>query len=362
MKKNFLLTVITLALGLLYYACGGGSGSGGSGTVPLYMTDDTGNFTQVVMTLNSVRLVHTSTGTSCDLLTEPESIDIANLEGVLQLLDTTECPIQPYNRVNIEFEKAVALMDVNGESGECLFGSYKTNDNPDQPNVLVCNDGVCVISINGGINTIADTVNPFALDFDLKNFVVNNFGLPECSVTMKVEPQNNNDIDKKIAAGYRKSVTGYVSALDVDADSFTLTTKKGSVFTVVYSLALYRGASQQGLDELLAYAADRGLRARVMAADIDVSGAGAISATTIYVKVAGMVSGLDNLNYLFNLGNTAKNIMIAVDYTNAFNFDKVEGTLADDVWVESKLFGFDLDTYFAHEVEVEEEDAVETDD
>lgn len=363
--KKLILTAVVLALPLFYYACGGGSGNGGNvatGTVPLYLTDDMGGFKQVLVTLNSVQLVHTGTSTTCDLLTEPESLDIANLAGVLQLLDTTECPVQAYNRIHIGFEKAVGLMDQNGEPAECLFESYKEKDNPDQPNVLNCADGTCTISINGAINVIADTVNPFALDFDLKNFEVENFGVPDCRVTLKVEPQNSNDIDEKMAAGYKKSATGYVSDLDIDADSFTLTTRKGAVFTVDYWQALYRDGFQPDLDGLLQFAADHGLRVRVMTADIDVSGESAIVAATIYVKIEGKVSDLDGLNHLFTLDNTAGSITITVNYTDAASQDKVEGNLANDSWVETKLFGFNLDTYLSHEVEVEDEDEVDTDD
>ncbi len=363
--KKLILTVAVLSLPLFYYACGGGSdhgGNGATGTVPFYLTDDMGDFKQVLVTLKSAQLVHTGTSTTCDLLSEPESLDIANLAGVLQLLDTTECPVQPYNRVRIEFAQAVGLMDQDGAAAECFFESYKEQDNPNQPNVLGCTDGTCAISINGAINVLADTVNPFALDFDLKNFEVENFGSPACRVTLKVEPQNNNDIDGKMAAGYQKSVTGYVSGLDPDADSFTLTTRKGAVFTVEYWQALYRYNPQPDLDGLLQLATDHGLRARVMAAGIDVSGESAIVAATIYVKLEGKVSNLDSLNHLFTLANTAASITGTVDYTDAASHDKVEGNLVNDSWVESKLFGFDLDRYLAHEVEVAEVAEVDTDD
>lgn len=348
---------------LFYYACGGGSGGNTStGTVSLYLTDDMGDFKQVLITLDKVQLLHTGSGTACDLLSEPETLDLANLAGVLQLLDISECPVQPYNRVRLEFAKAVGLMDQNGDPGECLFESYKDKVNPNQPNVLNCLDGDCTLSSNGGINVIADTINPFALDFDLKNFEVADFGQPECRVTLRVEPQNSNDIDDKMAAGYKKSTTGYVSDLDIDADSFTLTTKKGAVFPVDYAQALYQGASQPDLDGLLQFAADHGLRVRVMTTGIDIAGGSAIVAATIYVKLEGRVGGLDDLNHLFVLTNTAKGIAITVDYSDAAGHGRVEGNLADDSWVETKLFGSASDTYLAHEVEVEDENADDTDD
>jgi len=323
--------------------------------VPLYLTDDLGDFKQVSVTVNLVQLAHTGSGAACDLLTDPESLDLSNLEGVLQLLDTTECPAQSYNRVNIRFAKAVGLMDSIGTSAECLFESYKYDGNPSQPNVLNCVDGTCSVSINGGINVIANTVNPFGLDFDLKNFEVDNFGSPNCGVSLKVEPQNNNDLNGKMAAGYKKGVTGYVSGFDIDGDSFTLTTRKGASFTVNYSQALYRSSPQPDLDGLLQFASEQNLLVRIITDNIDVSGQSVIVAETIYVKLEGRVSNLDLLNLLFTLENTTHGITVTVNYSDAAGYDKVEGNLADDIWVEVKLFGFDLDRYLAHEVEVKDE-------
>lgn len=357
--KKLIFAAAVFILPVFYYACGGsGDGGGATGTVPLYLTDDMGDFQQVSVTINSVQLMHTGTNTTCDLLTEPESADIANLVGVLQLLDTSECMAHPYNRVRIEFEQAVGLMDQNGQSADCLFASYKEQGNLNQPNILNCTNGTCSITINGGINVIADTVNPFALDFDLKNFEVVNFAAPECRVTLKVEPQNNNDIAGKMGQMYKKSVTGYVSDLDIDVDTFTLITKKGAVFTVDYAQALYRNEPQPDLDGLLQFAADHGLRVRVMARNIDISGETPTTASTLFVKLEGRVGELDDLNHVFTLENAKRNITITVDYSVA----KVEGNLTNDIWVETKLFGIDLDSYLAHEVEVEGENVADTDD
>jgi hypothetical protein len=360
--KKLILAALVVVLPFFYYACDGGNGEGLSGTVPLYLTDDLGDYKQVLATLNGVELVHIGTGTSCTLLTGPEGVDIANLDGVLQFLDTSECPVRPYNRVRITFDQAVDLVDLNDAPAECLFVSYKDNDNPSQPNALTCVDGECSVAITGGINVIAGTVNPFALDFDLKNFEVADYGLPGCRVTLSVEPQNRNDIDNKMAAGYLKSVTGTVTGLDTAADRFTLTTRRGAVFTVDYSTALYRGSPQPDLDGLLRFASDHGLRTRVMAAAIDIFGEAPLVAATVYVKSEGRVSGLDSLNYLFTLDNAGKGLSIDVNYADAFGFGKVEGLLADDAWVETKLFGHDLGRYLAHEVEVEAEAGVDTDD
>ncbi len=282
------------------------------------MTDDMGDYKQVSATLELVQLVHTGTNVSCDLLTEPQNVDIANLQNVLQLLDTSVCPAGPYNRVHIEFTQAVGLTDANDVSADCLFASYKDNVNANQPNVLVCDaGGTCSLDMSGDINVIADTVNPFALDFNLREFEVENFGAANCAVTIKVEPQNSAGIDNKMQAGYKNGVTGYVSALDVNNGSFVLTTKKGDVFNVEYAEALYRDAIQPDLDGLLNFAQVNTLLARVFADSIDESGVQPITASTVFVKLKGQVSGLDLTNHLFTLTNGAKGITLTVDYTDA---------------------------------------------
>jgi hypothetical protein len=254
-------------------------------------------------------------------------------------------------------------MDANDISAECLFDSYKDDANDNVPNVLVCDAfGTCVLDISGDIHVIADTVNSFALDFDLKEFEVENLGAAECTVTLKVEPQNSNSVDDMMLAGVNNGVTGYVSGLDVDNDSFVLTTRKEDVFTVEYADALYRDAIQPDLDGLLNFAAGNNLLVRIFAENIDASGEQPITASTLFVKLQGEASGLDDINHLFDLTNVPKDIFITVDYSDAAAFSKVEGDLVENVWVETKLFGRDNNAYFAHEVEVEDEDDADTDD
>lgn len=359
--KKLILAIGLFALIGVFYACGGSDSSGQTGTVALYVTDDIGHYKKVTTTLNLLQLRHTVTNVSCDLLSGSETVDIVNLEEVLQLLDNSDCPAQSYNRVRVEFNRVVNLMDENGVTDDCEFDSYKDNGNLNQPNVLICDtNNTCRIDINGGINVIADTVNPFALDFDLKEFEVEDFGGANCTVTLKVEPQNNNDIDDKMLAGYKKGVTGYVSELDINTDSFVLTTKRGLIFRVNYSGALYNGDKQNDIDGLMQFAAAHGLRVRVFAANIDVSGETTINAMTVFVKLEGSISNL--VNQTFTLTNSSKGIVVTVDYADAFANDNVEGIIGESVWVETKLFGRDNDIYLVHEVEVEEEDEADTDD
>jgi hypothetical protein len=89
-----------------------------------------------------------------------------------------------------------------------------------------------------------------------------------------------------------------------------------------------------------------------MTSNIDVSGQEIVVAETIYVKAEGRVNNLDSPNYLFDLENSVSAIAITVDYRDAGAYDKVEGNLANGALFEVKLFGLDLDSYLAHEVEV----------
>jgi hypothetical protein len=178
-------TIILFAVAILFHSCsGGGSGSSGgntsSGTVALYATDDMSNQQQVIATINKVTILNTGSGASCDVLTAPTTINIADLSDVLQLLNVANCPAVPYNRLQIEFDKSVELMEQSGTQSSCSFTSYKDDSN--RPNVLQCNDTTCTLDINGAVNVLVNQYNNVALDFNLKDFDVDNFGTPSCSV------------------------------------------------------------------------------------------------------------------------------------------------------------------------------------
>ena len=360
MKKKTAMAAVLLLTGVIMYACGSSNDGGGTGSVSLYVTDDLGDYKQVNATLNDVQLVHTGTGLTCDLLDEPQNLDIANLHEVVQYVDTTDCPAGQYNRIHIEFEEAVGLVNNADTAAACLFDSYKDTGNANRPNVLTCSDGICTMNINGAVNVAVNTDNQFGLDFDLREFEVENFGTTECSVTMKVEPLNRNGFDDKMQTGYRTGFSGYVTELDTDGDSFILTTRRGDVFSVEYSDALYREEVQPDLDGLLDFAATNELLARIFTGNIEITGSEPVSAVGILVKLEGEVSSIADNG--FDLTNVDKTIYITVDYTDAAAFDKVEGTLAENSWVETKLFGWTDEVYLAHEVEIEDAEEGETDD
>ncbi|UCD34900.1 MAG: DUF4382 domain-containing protein, partial [Nitrospiraceae bacterium] len=200
MKKKIPLLRILFCAALaasFSLACGGSGGSGSSsassGSVVLYATDSPeDDYTQVIMTLNSVQLLHTGSGNPCiltDKSEEPAVLDITELSSKLQLLEVSTCNAESYNRIHIEFDRTVTLSDGTAKA-DCQFTSYKNNNN--KPNVLHCDDitETCTMDINGAVNVLTAAQTVVALDFELKEFEVEDFPAEGCSVTMKVSPLN----------------------------------------------------------------------------------------------------------------------------------------------------------------------------
>jgi hypothetical protein len=379
MRKNGVIlsimsgTIMLFAVAILFHSCssgGGGSSSGGgtsSGTVALYVTDDMSDNQQVIATIDKVTLVSTGTGTTCDVLTTPTTINIADLADVLQLLNVANCPAVPYNRLHIEFEKSVELMDHSGTQSSCSFTSYK--DDSDRPNVLQCNGTTCTLDINGAVNLLVNQNSKVALDFRLKDFDVDNFGTTQCSVTMKVSPIHVEEFEN---LGHREAITGLVSNLTTSTHTFDLT-KHYIVSHVVYSDIT--STQQPGLDDLLLRAEQDGLKTQVTASTIDFPNRwidatkmhnddGLVSAVTttidaskILVKVEGLVSALTttSLSLSYDTGKT-----IGIDFSKA----TVKGTLANNAQAEVKLYGFDSTSadFLAAFVEVEFEASCPNDD
>jgi hypothetical protein len=347
MKRNLLISagvVIVLMTSSFLVSCGGGGGSSGggasTGNVALYATDDMSeDYEQVTVSVNSVNLEHTGSGKTCNILTAPVTLDLTDLSSMIQLLDVTACPAVNYNRIHIEFnEQLIVTEKISDTTATCKFTSYK--ENGASPNVLQCNAGICSIDINGAINVFADHNNKVALDFDLKEFEVEDFNSPDCSVTMKVSPLHGNNFNDK-HHGYEEGISGNVSNLDSKADSFTLTAKSGT-FTISYTNVVI-----EGIDDILTLAVAGNLKVTVKASTINLD-TNAVEASAIYVKVEGTVSSLDagKFTLTYPTNNT-----LPVDYSNA---EEVEGVLTDGASAEVQINGYDGANYLAREVEVEE--------
>lgn len=342
-KKNLALLSALALTGSILASCGGGEGtSSSSGNVSLFVTDDISTFKEVKAKVNKIQLVHTGTGASCDVLTEPAAFDITNLAGVMQLLNNATCPAENFNRIRIEFDKTVTITDAGNTTNTCSFSSYKDDHN--KPNVLQCSGDTCSMDINGAINVLANKNNKLALDFNLKEFEVEDFGA-NCSVTLKVSPLNASEMeDKKGHDGSKEAATGLISNLDSSSDTFTLTKGRHN-FTVNYS-----GISQSHIDDLLKFADDNDLKVRAFCSN-SISDTSSCSATSIFVKVEGTVSSHDGTNHTFTLTSKGGK-EIKVDYTNAFNNNEIEGNIMDGKMVEVKLTGIDdSGNFLATEVE-----------
>jgi hypothetical protein len=341
------LGVVAVLLSVfLFLSCGGGGGIpvAASGKVALYVTDDISDYKQVIATINNIQLVNTGSGASCDVFTGPLTVDITNLANVLQLISVAVCPSVPYNRIHVEFAQSVSLMDLAGSTSPCTFISYLNEHNV--PNKLQCdsNTGICSLNISGAVNVLAMQYNKLAMDFNLKDFDVNDFGASTCSVTMKVSPLHAGDMKR---LGHPESISGTISGLDITAMTFRL--KRGNLsFTVDYSGIT--DALQPGLDVLLQRAQDDQLRVKVRTTSIDFTN-GKIVASAISAKVEGTIAtaSLNTTDQTFTV-NYGSSSTIMVDYQGAV----VEGALAEGAWVDVKLYGFNGSNFLANKVEVED--------
>ncbi|HTP06272.1 MAG TPA: DUF4382 domain-containing protein [Nitrospirota bacterium] len=334
-------TVLLIAGVISFNSCGSGGNNGGatsSGTVALYATDCMSDYKQVVATINKVTLINTGSGVTCDALSTQSTvtIDITNLSNVLQLLNVADCPAVPYNRLHIEFAKSVELMDSLGSQATCSFVSYKNEAN--NVNTLQCAGDTCSLDINGAVNVLANHQTDVALDFNLKDFDVDNFGT-SCSVTMKVSPIHAEEFEH---LSHPKAITGLVSNLTTSTDTFTLTKHHLSLTTLYSGIT---STQQPGLDDLLLRAEQDGLRTQVTTSTFDYANK-TIEASQIFVKAEGLVSNLTTSTFTltYNKVNT-----LPVDYSKAV----VKGTLANNAFAEVKLYGYDGTNFLASRTGVE---------
>ncbi len=326
----------------LFYGCGGGGDGDSSssenkslGIVELYITDDMSDYKQVITTINDVQLMHTGTGTKCDILSAPVSLDITDLSSVLQLVDVSSCVPNNYNRIHIEFDKSVDVMDQTDSTSTCSYTQYKNDNN--QPNVLHCDETTCYMDINGAVNVFANQTQKMALDFNLKDFDVS-YSQAGCSVTMKVSPLNASAMVQKRNMGYRESISGSISELDINNKIFTMVKGK-KIFTINYSQV-----NQQNIEHLLQFAFEHNLKVKVEATQFDT---GTCIASHVYVNFEGMVSNLNTHENRFDLA--FQNEIININYNQAVNENCIEGTLVNNSYIEAKLYSYDSanDQYIA---------------
>lgn len=340
---------------LIFLSCGGGTepesqpGSG-KGTVALFITDNISFYKQVVSTITGVRLVNSGTGGVCEIMTDPLTLDIANLTNLAHYAGLAECPDGRYNRIDIDFRRNAVLMDQLGASSDCAFTSYFNESG--ETKTLACDEdsGICSLSIRGGardgsVTVQEDRYNDLGIDFDLKQFTVASFGDPAaCSVTMKVAAVSAVDMN---SSGRSHEVTGIIQDLAAATGTFTLLA--GSVsLTVDYSGI--NPALQKNIDELLLAAQAKGFPVIVQTGDIAIE-TGTIASSRIFVKVAGTVSDIeDQPEWSFDLTYQATKTIEGSHKPPA----QIEGAFVDGAWVNVRFDGYDAakSEFLAASVEV----------
>ncbi|MHB8846211.1 MAG: DUF4382 domain-containing protein [Nitrospirota bacterium] len=333
--------IAVLSLFFITLSCGGGTGpdpqpGSGKGTVALFITDNISFYKQVVMTITGIRLVNSGTGDMCEVLSDPVTLDIANLTNLAHYVNLTECPDGRYNKINIDFQKSTHLMDQRDSASACSFTSYLNEAG--EKKALACDQdsGICSFSIRGGVRDTAITVqedryNDLGIDFNLKEFTAENFGDPaSCSVTMKAATVSAVDMN---SSGRSHEVAGRIQDLSAAAHTFTLLTG-GVSLTVDYSGI--NPALQKNIDVLLQTAQNDSYPLIVQTGDIAIE-TGTIEANRIFMKAAGTVSNVDP-GWSFTLTDPSLKSMEGSYKPPAV----IAGApLANGAWVNVRFDGYD---------------------
>ncbi len=330
--KSRFMAVLTLMFGagFLLAGCGGGGGGGApaastpgtsvsqSAPVGLFMTDDASGFRQVSAVINSVTLLNTSSGDSCTVLSGPVNIDLANLSNVMELVKTSTCPAGSFDKVRIVFSNSVGLTNSSGVSGPCSFTAFSPGQ--PSPDTMSCSGNNCTMDLNTPVNIVAGQNNRAGLDFDLKNFNVTGFGGGACSMTMRVNPLNAQEMDQK---GYPAGISGMITS----ATDNTVTMNTGTRSFVINTPVMGQSNSQ-GL---------MGLAAKNVPAMANCTGfdfdSGTCQSGQVMAVATGTVSGLNPGNNTFML-TLADGTPITVNYSSP----GVKGTLANGQPAVVKLF------------------------
>jgi len=249
--------------------------------------------------------VNSGTGGTCDILGNPVTLDLSNLTNLAQYVNLTQCPSGQYNRIDISLQRTVHLMNQLDAPSSCAVALYLSESGETKPLAWRHQYGHLHAehqkrSKDGAVTVQEDRYNDLGIDFDLKQFVVADFGNPgRCSVTMKAAVVNAADMNN---SGRFHEITGNIQDLASAAGTFTLL-KGGLSLTV--GLFGINPALQENIDTLLLTAQTDSLPVSVQTGDIAVE-TGAIAANRIFVKAAGTVSNVkDQPQWSFVLGLSA---------------------------------------------------------
>ncbi len=341
-KQSGLGSFIVVISLLLFLSCGSGGGTdpqpgSGNGKVALFITDNISFYKQVVATITGIRLVSSGTGGICEVLGAPVTLDISNLTNMAQYVNLAQCPAGKYNRIDIDLRRSVHLMDQHDATSACAFTSFVHESGEHRSLACDTDTGICTLSIRGGrrdgsVMVQEDRYNDLGIDFDLKQFMVMDFGSPSaCSVTMTVHTASAADMNH---SGRAHSVTGGITDLDVAAETFVLSAGT-TTLTVDYSGI--NPALQKNIDALLLKAQADALLVNVLTGDVDLA-TRSISANRIFVKAAGTVSGVnDQPTWTFVLNYQPAKTIAGSHKPPAV----VAGPFVNGSWVNVKFDGYD---------------------
>ncbi|MCL5022342.1 MAG: hypothetical protein M1497_03060 [Nitrospirae bacterium] len=329
-----------LAASITFTSCGGGGGVPSSGSVALFATDDMSSHRQVITTLYRGQISKPgAAGSTCEMLSRPVTLDLSNLSSVMQLLNVADCTADTYSTIHLEFQQSVKITDQANVSGACSFTSFK--DSLNQTHALNCAGGNCSIDLSHNYNVSAG-FNRLVLDFILREFEVNDFPSADCTVGMKVSSLSYSDADFKKRNGYQEGLTGYIAGLSTSAKTFVLNTGTNA-FSVNYSMV-----SLQNIDQLLQFAVNNNLRVNIESSEISLNSA--CIASALFVKVGGVVSGINAAKHTFVLTHQTDKTL-SVDYSEAEANGRVKGRLDEGTNVEVRVKGFNGTNYLADQVE-----------
>ena len=271
------------------------------------------------------------------MLTDPLTLDIANLTNLAHYAGLAECPNGRYNRIDIDLRRNAILMDQRGATSACSFKSYIDESGTIKPLTCDTDSGICSFSIRGGLRdglvmVQEDQYSDLGIDFNLKEFKVEDFGVQgACSVTMMAAVVSAVDMN---SSGRSHEVTGSLRDLDSGARTFTLLAS-GVSLTVDYSGI--NPALQKNIDDLLVTSQTDSLPVIVQTGSIDIE-TGMVTANRIFVKAAGTASGVQaQPQWLFTLLSLQGKPIAGNYHPPAV----VEGTFVDGAWVNVRFDGYD---------------------
>ncbi len=178
MGKKKLLTAV-FGAGMIAYSCGGGT-SGDSTPVSLYFTDaPASSFPVVEVTVYEVNLCRDPACTEKVALFSDQNgvtIDLTDLNGVLQYIDTVTVPEGNYTRLEIVLDQNARICDSTGTCNDAIFTEMR--EKPQKPNEVNCPPGfvspdgnqLCYIRYSGVLEPFLQ--GKLIVDFDLKEFEV----------------------------------------------------------------------------------------------------------------------------------------------------------------------------------------------